>query len=135
LACKNPSPKSKLPKNIIAKNVDEYLSALPTDIKAMLSKLRKTIVSAAPKAEELITYHIPTYKFSNKPIIHFMAHEKYCSLIAVSKPILEKYKKELEGYHVSGSTIHFTVKYPLPASLVKKIVMARLKEKETMTKK
>lgn len=116
-------------KNVPAENVDEYLAVLPEDIKAMLSNLRKAIKSAAPKAEELITYHIPTYKYNKKPIIHFMAHEKYSSLIAISKPILEKYRKELIGYHISGSTIHFTVEHPLQASLVKKIVKERLKER------
>ncbi|RPI17585.1 MAG: DUF1801 domain-containing protein [Ignavibacteriae bacterium] len=129
----NVTAKNKTKKSVPAKNVDEYLASLPEDVMVMLEKIRSAIKSAAPKAEEKISYQIPTYKY-HKPLIHFMAHKDYCSLIAVSKSILEKFKKELDGYDVSGTTIHFTADNPLPASLVKKIVKERIKENEARKK-
>ena len=42
-----------------AKNIDEYLAALPDDKRVALEKLRKTIRAAAPKAEECISYGVP----------------------------------------------------------------------------
>jgi uncharacterized protein YdhG (YjbR/CyaY superfamily) len=113
----------------IAKTVDEYLATLPPKVKAMLEDLRQAIKSSAPEAEEVISYRIPTYKYYG-PLIHFVARDKYCSLIAVSKTMLETFKNELKPYKTSGTTIHFTVENPLSKELVRKIIQARLKENE-----
>lgn len=112
-----------------AKTVDSYLEALPEDMRLTLEKLRKSIKAAAPKAEELISYQIPTYKYLG-PLVHFAAFKDHCSLIVVSKSIFEIFKKELQGYKTSGRTIHFMPEKPLPVSLVQKIVKMRLKENE-----
>ncbi|HRI22535.1 MAG TPA: DUF1801 domain-containing protein [Panacibacter sp.] len=112
-----------------AKNVDAYLQALPPDMQAVLENLRKAVKAAAPKAEELISYQIPTYKY-NGALVHFAAFKNHCSLVAVSKNVLTVFEKELEGFKSSGTTIQFTPDHPIPATLVKKIVKMRIKENE-----
>ncbi len=116
-------------RNNPAKSVDEYLRALPKPARTALENLRRTIQAAAPKAEELISYRIPTYKYMG-PLVHFAAFEDHCSLIVVNKDLLAGLKKELQPYKTSGTTIHFTPEKPLPAALVRKIVKARIKENE-----
>ncbi len=116
-----------------AKDVDAYLASAPKELRAALESLRAAIKAAAPKAEELISYQIPTYKYHG-PLVHFVARESYCSFIAVSKEVLGKFKDELESFDTSGTTIHFTVENPLPATLVKKIVKARVAENEAQAK-
>jgi len=49
---------------------------------------------------------------------------------AISKPLLKEFEKELEPFKVSGNTIRFTVSKPIPVTLVKMIVKARMKENE-----
>lgn len=120
-------------KGIPAIDVDAYLAAVPPDLRTVLENLRQAIKAAAPKAEEVISYQIPTYKYHG-PLVHFVARASYCSFIVVSKAILEKFKNELEGYDTSGTTIHFTAENPLPATLVKKIVKARIAENELRVK-
>jgi uncharacterized protein YdhG (YjbR/CyaY superfamily) len=115
------------------KNVDEYLAAVPEEVHPVLEKLRKTIRSAAPQAEEVISYQIPTYKYHG-PLVHFAAFRNHCSFFAVSKSIMDRYSNELEPWDTSGTTIHFSAKNPLPASLVKKIVKARIEENEARVK-
>lgn len=117
-------------KEQIAHDVDQYLALLPPDARTMLEKLRAAIKAAAPEAEELISYRIPTYKYHGM-LVHFLANEKYCSFVVTSKTTIEQFKTELADYKISGTTIHFTPDNPLPASLVKKIVKARLKENES----
>ena len=119
----------KTDKTILPKNVDEYLQALPEEVRTTLEKFRQTILEAAPEAEESISYQIPTYKYRGT-LVHFVARKNYCSFIVVSKSILETFKSELEDYDISGTTVHFTIEKPLPANLVQKIVKARIKENE-----
>lgn len=119
----------KATKTIPAKNVDEYLQALPVNIRDLLEKLRRAIKAAAPKAEEIISYQIPTYKYKG-PLVHFAAFKDHCSLVVINKNILTIFSKELQGYKISGTTIHFTPDKPLPAALVQKIIKARIKDNE-----
>ncbi len=120
-------------KSVPAKDVESYLSSAPQELRAALENLRAAIKVAAPHAEEVISYQIPTYKYYG-PLVHFVARASYCSFIAVSKTVLEKFKEELEDFDTSGTTIHFTVENPLPATLVKKIVKARVAENEAHAK-
>jgi uncharacterized protein YdhG (YjbR/CyaY superfamily) len=53
----------------------------------------------------------------------------------MSPPLAKAMKKDLQGYEVSGATIHFTPEKPLPAALVKKILRARVKELSGKAKK
>ncbi len=121
--------KNKNAMGVSAKDVDAYLAAVPADKRAALEKLRQAIRSAAPKAEESISYQIPTYKHHG-PLVHFVGRKNYCSFIVTSKTLLEIFKNELKSYEISGTTIHFTAENPLPAALVKKIVKARIVENE-----
>ncbi|MEN6342986.1 MAG: DUF1801 domain-containing protein, partial [Methanospirillum sp.] len=87
------------------------------------------IRAAAPEAAESISYRIPTYKYHGS-LVHFAAFPKHSSLIVVSRPTVERFLGELEGYHVSGTTIRFTPDHPLPPTLVERIVRARVEENE-----
>jgi uncharacterized protein YdhG (YjbR/CyaY superfamily) len=116
-------------KNAPAKDVDAYLASTPKELRAVLENLRAAIKAAAPKAEEVISYQIPTYKYHG-PLVHFMARASHCSFITVNKKVLKKFNNELADFEISGTTIHFTAENPLPAALVKKIVKARVAENE-----
>lgn len=122
------------PAKSIASSVDEYLNALPENIRITLEKLRKSIKAAAPIAEEIISYRIPTYKL-NGPLVHFMAGKNHLSFITVSKSITQKFKEELKSYKTSGTTIHFTPDKQLPSALIKRIVKSRVKENVKGVKK
>jgi uncharacterized protein YdhG (YjbR/CyaY superfamily) len=109
-----------------AKDINTYLAALPDDQRLALEKLRATIKSAAPKAEEAISYRIPLFKHHG-PLVFFAAFRDHCSLFVPGKDaILKPFRSELKSFKVSGATIHFTPDHPLPAALVRKIVKARI---------
>ncbi len=112
-------------KGIVPKTVDEYLELQEPEIRSALEKLRKTIRSAAPQAEEIISYQIPSYKY-NGALVHFAAFKDHCSFFVVNKQLLKDFEKELQPYKTSGTTIHFTPENPLPATVVKEIVKKRI---------
>ncbi len=117
-----------------AKSVDDYLAAVPEEARAVLEALRRTIRDAAPKAEEAISYQIPAFKYHG-PLVFFAAFKNHCSFYVASKSVMKTFSSELKPYDTSGTTIHFSAENPLPATLVKKIVKARIEENEARAKK
>lgn len=114
--------------NTSIKTVDDYLKELPEPVRLVLEKLRSTIKSVAPKAEEGISYGMPGYKYYGA-LVYFAAFKNHCSFFPGSSQIVKRFD-ELSAYRTSKGTIQFTVDKPLPAALVKKIVKARMEENE-----
>ena len=100
----------------------------------MLEKLRRTIHAAAPGAEEYIGYGLAGFKFKGRPLVYFGAWEKHCALYAASPSVQKLFLKELKGFEVSKGTIKFTSEKPVPMTLVKKLVKARIAENNARTK-
>ena len=115
-----------------AKTVDEYLAAVPEDARATLEKLRKIIRSAAPKATEVIGYQMPAFKCHGM-LVYFAAFKDHCSLFPGSS-VMEALKDDLKSFETSKGTIRFTADKPLPASLVRKLVKARVAQNERRVK-
>lgn len=118
---------------IPAKDINAYLTTVPQDARVILEKLRKTIKAAAPKAEEVISYQMPAFKYHGL-LVFFAAFKNHCSLFVASKSVMKTFSSELKPFDTSGITIHFTAENPLPAALVKKIVKARIEENELRVK-
>ena len=108
------------------KNIDEYIAGFPKDIQKILSRIRSTIRRAAPKAEEAISYQIPTFRL-NGNLIHFAAYKNHIALYPAPRAV-EKFKKELERYGSSKATIKFPFDAPVPYDLITKIVEFRVKQ-------
>jgi uncharacterized protein YdhG (YjbR/CyaY superfamily) len=109
--------------------VDQYLEALPPEERAALEKVREAIRSAAPEAEEKISYRIPMYTHHGH-LVGFAAFKNHCSLFVTDSEVPERFEKELEPFRINHTTIQFTVDEPLPTALVKRIVKARVAENE-----
>lgn len=111
-----------------AQTIDEYLAALSDDKRAALEKIRKAIKAAAPGAEECISYQLPAFRLDGKVLVGFGATSKHCALYLMSGSTVEAHKDELAGYDTSKGTIRFPADKPLPATLVRKLVRARIVE-------
>lgn len=116
------------PKSAPVRDVDEYLAGVPKEARATLEKLRKTIKAAAPMASEVISYRMPMYK-QHGMVVGFAAFKDHCSIFPGSA-VMDAHKDELKRYDTSKGTIRFAVDKPLPATLVKKLVKARIAENE-----
>ena len=107
--------------------IDEYLAPLSPEKRATLEKLRKDIQSAAPAAEEYISYGIPAFRLHGKLLVAFGAATNHCAFYPGAHP-LEAHREEVAAYDTSKGTIRFPVDKPLPAALVRKLVKARIAE-------
>jgi uncharacterized protein YdhG (YjbR/CyaY superfamily) len=110
-----------------ANTVEAYLAAVPEPGRSTLQKIRAAILSAAPGATQVITYGIPTFKY-DRALVAFGAFASHCSLFPMSYAVIDAVKSKLKGAQVSKGTIRFPIDKPLPATLVRTIVKARIAE-------
>jgi uncharacterized protein YdhG (YjbR/CyaY superfamily) len=104
--------------------IDEYLAPLSAEKRAALEILRKDIRAAAPEAEECISYQVPAFRLHGKMLVWFAAAKNHCAFYPGA--VVEDVKDELAGYDISKGTIRFQPDEQLPASLVRKLVEARI---------
>jgi len=113
----------------VPKTVDEYLEHVPEPARTTLNKIRAVIRSVAPpEATEGISYGIPTFKYKGM-LASFAAFSDHCSLFPGAGPTIE-FKDELKNFPTSKGTIRFAPNKPLPATLLKKLMKARIRENE-----
>lgn len=117
-----------------AETIDDYLAAVPEEVRTALAKLRKTIKAAAPNATEAISYQIPTFKHQGM-LVAFAAFEGHCGFYLMSPKVLRAHAAELKQYSLNKASIRFSVQKPLPAALVTKLVKARVAENEARQRK
>jgi uncharacterized protein YdhG (YjbR/CyaY superfamily) len=96
--------------------VDEYLARLSGDKRAALERLRRTIKSAAPRAEECISYQLPAFRLDGRMLVWYGAGANHCSFYPGA--IVDAHKADLKNYDTSKGTIRFQPDDPLPAALV-----------------
>jgi uncharacterized protein YdhG (YjbR/CyaY superfamily) len=112
------------------KDVDSYLASVPEPGRTTLKKIREVIRAAAPKeAIEAIGYRIPMFRYKGG-LVAYAAFSQHCSFFPMSLAVIATHKQELKPYLTSKGTLQFPLNKPLPAALVKKIVKARVAEKD-----
>lgn len=117
----------------IIENVDDYISQAPRAVQSKLKELRKTIKEVAPEAEEKMSYGMPYYGYKGRLV--YFAHAKKHIGLYIPPPIIENHKSELKQYVTSVSAIQFPLDKDLPFSLIKKLIIARMKHNEAQAKK
>ena len=112
-----------------SKDVDKYFAAVSEPARSTLNTIRATIRSAVPpEATEGISYGIPVFKYKGA-LVWFAAFSKHCSFFPGSLVIAAS-KSDLKDCQTSKGTIRFPVDKPLSATLVRKLVKARIAENE-----
>jgi uncharacterized protein YdhG (YjbR/CyaY superfamily) len=107
--------------------VDEYLARLPEDQRTALEALRRVLRSAAPGAEERISYGICVLHL-DRMLVGFGARRGHCAFYLLSNRTVADHAEALAAYDTSAGTIRFQPSAPLPAALVRRLVKARLAE-------
>jgi uncharacterized protein YdhG (YjbR/CyaY superfamily) len=124
------------PDGVAAKTatIDQYLATVDEDKRQALEKIRQAIKSAAPDAEECISYGLPAFRLHGKPIAGFGASANHCAYYPMSGTTVAEHADLLKAYETSKGTIRFKADKPLPTSLIRKLVRARIAEIEAARK-
>lgn len=115
--------------------IDRMLAALPEDQQTALQSLRETIAKAAPEAVEAISYALPAFKYRGRPLVSYGASKSHVAFYCMSPAAMEQHNDLLAGYDISKGTIRFQPDKPLPASLVRTLVKARMAETDAAAKR
>jgi uncharacterized protein YdhG (YjbR/CyaY superfamily) len=117
------------------KTIDEYLATVKPDHRRALEKLRQAIQTAAPNAEECISYGIPAFRLNRRLLVFFGAWANHCAFYPGSAAALKNFPNELRNFQTNKGTIRFSPDKPLPVALVKKLVKTRVAENNNRAKK
>lgn len=90
------------------RTIDEYLAGFSPAVQALLQKIRQVVRSAAPDAQETISYGMPAFML-NGALVYFAAFKK----------------------HIKGN-LRFPLDQPIPFDLIARI--ARLRVKQNLAK-
>lgn len=106
--------------------VDEYIAGFPSDIQEILEKFRQTIRTAAPDAEEKISWQMPTYHL-HENLIHFAAAKNHISLFPTPEAIV-KFSPRLAQYKTTKGGIQFPLSQPVDYDLIRDITLWRVQK-------
>jgi uncharacterized protein YdhG (YjbR/CyaY superfamily) len=103
---------------------NRYLASLSPEKRDALERLRRIILRAMPDAEECISYGVPSFRWQGKFLVAMSASSRFCSFYPGSS--VQCFKKQLKGFNIAKGTIRFQPHQPIPATLVRQLVQARL---------
>ena len=108
--------------------VQEYLDSFPDDVAAVLRQVQDRIRAAAPGADEVISYGIPTLRLEGRSLVHFAGWKKHVSLYPMPEAD-ESLAAEMATYAAGKGTLRFPLGQPIPAGLLERIISALLESR------
>jgi uncharacterized protein YdhG (YjbR/CyaY superfamily) len=93
---KKPKKQAAPGKKVGVKDIDTYISMQPAESRPGLEKMRAIIRSAAPKAEEVISYGMPAFRYHGM-LVGFADARNHYGFYPWTGRTVAQFKEELEG--------------------------------------
>lgn len=106
-------------------SIDEYIATFPGDTQILLQEVRSTIKAAAPRAQEKISYGIPTFTLNGKKLIYFAGWKNHISLYPIPTGD-DAFNEKISPYIAGKGTVKFPIAEPIPFKLIKQMVKLRM---------
>ncbi|MBV8867568.1 MAG: DUF1801 domain-containing protein [Acidobacteriaceae bacterium] len=110
------------------RSVDDYIASQPEAVRGTLRLVRDTIRKTIPRAQEVISYKMPTYKLDGDRLLSFAAWKEHYSIYAATEQVMTAFQDELAPHQVEKGTIRFPLSKPVPAKLIGRIARFRARE-------
>ena len=107
--------------------IDEYLASFEGELRTRLDQMRQAIHEAAPDAEEVLSYAMPTFDLRGHHLVHFAGFQNHIGLYPTPHGITA-FEEELSTYKKAKGSVQFPHDRPLPLDLVRRITQVRREE-------
>ncbi len=116
------------------RDIDSYIATFPIATRKLLMRMRSIIKKAAPDAQEIISYGMPTFKLGRN-LVHFTGYKQHIGFYPSSSGIAA-FRHRFKGMVFSKGAVQFPLDKPLPIKLISDITRFRVKEeKDRLLKK
>jgi uncharacterized protein YdhG (YjbR/CyaY superfamily) len=107
-------------------NVDEYIATFRPEVQGILQQVRQVVRSAAPDAQEVISYQMPALKL-NGVLVYFAAFKKH---IGFYPPVSGDARLEEAASHYAGEkgNLRFPMDKPIPFDLIERLTKLRVRQ-------
>ena len=106
--------------------IDDYILQFPPDIQHILQKIRTLVRTAAPDAEELISYRMPAFR-QHCILLYFAAFKHHIGLFPPVKGEAAL-MKALQPYAGPKGNLQFPFDKPIPYALIRRIARLRVQQ-------
>jgi uncharacterized protein YdhG (YjbR/CyaY superfamily) len=106
--------------------IDEYLAKFEPAKRKALERIRALSKKAVPKADETISYGMPTLKYQGKPFLGFDAHANHIGVYPYSGRVIETLREKLHAYKTTKGAIRVPLETPIPERTLRAIIDSRL---------
>lgn len=111
--------------------IPEYIDAAPADVQERLWQLHNCIKKTAPGAVEELKWNMPGYSYQ-KILVTFAVFKKHIGFYPMESAI-KAFAKDLVKFKTASGSVQFPLDAKLPLTLIKKIVLFRVKESKAQT--
>ena len=103
-------------------SVEEYLAAMPDEVREVLLEIRRRVLRAVPAAGERISYDMPGMTLGDTVFLHFAGWKKHVSIYPVPDSAGdEALTAALAPYAGAKGTLKLPLSQPVPYDLVEQV--------------
>jgi uncharacterized protein YdhG (YjbR/CyaY superfamily) len=111
----------------VGERIDAYIAQLEPVPRETLSRLRALLRSAAPQADEIVSYAMPGIGQAGA-LVTYAAFKNHYSIFPMGNGVLDRMSAEIAPWRKGPGTLQFRYDEPMPDDLMRRIVEARLAE-------
>lgn len=106
--------------------IDQYIAASPAPVRPILEQIRRVVRTAAPEAEEVVSYRMPAFRLHGI-LVYFAAFKSH---IGLYPPVSgdDRIEKALASYAGPKGNLKFPLDRPIPYDLIRRIVRLRVRQ-------
>jgi uncharacterized protein YdhG (YjbR/CyaY superfamily) len=108
-------------------SVDEYVAALPDDVRPLMERIRGSIRAVAPDIGETISYAMPTFTLHGRPLVHVAVWKKHIGVYPLPE-MDDDLARDVAPYRGTPSTLRLPLD-DVSLCLLERVVAAMVAER------